>query len=73
MRCSPLGLCDRTTPASSAVAQLSFREQGFVDCLPYGYHQPRGHGYYPDPLLVPEAGGVTLTPGVYDAFGLIWL
>ena len=52
------------------VAALSWREQGYVDCQPYGYHMPRGHGWYPDPLLEPLPGGATLRPTVTTS---LWL
>ena len=52
------------------VAALSWREQGYVDCQPYGYHMPRGHGWYPDPLLDPLPGGATLRPAVTTS---LWL
>ena len=52
------------------VAALSWREQGYVDCQPYGYHMPRGHGWSPDPLLEPLPGGATLRPAVTTS---LWL
>lgn len=50
--------------ATAPLPTLRWRQHGYVHCEPYGYHQPRGRGWYPDPLLAPGPHGVTLHPGV---------
>ena len=43
---------------------LSWRQQGYVRCTAGGVHQMNGWGagWYPDPLMDPPSGGVTLSP-----------